>query len=52
MKKPDKCPTCGTPKFGDKTKTLVLYFKTKEDRAEFVEVFKEIHPEASAVPVD
>lgn len=46
-----RCPTCGTPRVHD-TCALVLYFDTDEDRASFVEVFKEVHPNASSYPVD
>ncbi len=47
----ETCPKCGTPQLADESKVLVLYFKTKEDRAEFVEVFKELHPSARSYPV-
>ena len=40
------CPTCGTPQI-DETLSLVLYFKSEKDRAEFAEVVKEFMPNAS-----
>lgn len=46
----DKCPTCETPRL-EGMNALVLYFDTEADLKEFVEAFKEVKPNARAVPL-